>query len=32
LLSDCLVKLDRNAEAARALAEARAYDVHLGQH
>jgi predicted Zn-dependent protease len=32
LLSDCLAKLDRNAEAARALAEARLYDVHLGQH
>jgi tetratricopeptide (TPR) repeat protein len=32
LLSDCLAKLDRNAEAARALAEARTYDVHLGRH
>jgi len=32
LLSDCLAKLDRKSEAALALAEARAYDVHLGRH
>ena len=32
LLSDCLARLDRNAESARALAEARAYDVHLSRH
>ena len=32
LLSDCLAKLDRKSEAALALTEARAYDVHLGRH
>jgi tetratricopeptide (TPR) repeat protein len=32
LLSACLAKLDRKSEAALALAEARAYDVHLGRH
>jgi len=32
LLSDCLAKIDRKSEAALALAEARAYDVHLGRH
>jgi Flp pilus assembly protein TadD len=32
LLSYCLAKLDRSADAARALAEARAYDVHLDRH
>ena len=32
LLSDCLAKLDHKSEAGLALAEARAYDVHLGRH